>query len=147
MANEVFSAREGKTRPINAVGAASRTKERAEEIISNFRSKYTTIFATVNDGIPLAKSNFAYSLTEKKRREKFPFLENVGTEDKERAIDYVVGKAVKGGAKEVAKALNASDLGDRWRAVRDEKALMELRSTDVWGNEHRLFIKPRKKRK
>lgn len=145
MAGEITIAREGRAIPVNSVGVASRTKERAERVISDFRSKYRTSFATMS-GIPLAKSNFAYSLTEKKRKEQFPFLDNVGNEDQERAIDYVVGNAVKGGAKEVAKALNASDLGDRWKAVRDEKELMELRSTDPWGNEHRMIIKPRKKK-
>lgn len=145
MASEVFSAREGRANPLNAVGVSSRTKERAEKIISDFRSKYRTSFAT-KDGIPLAKSNFVYSLTERKRREDFPFLDNIGREDQEKAFDYVAGRAIKGGAKEVAKALNASGLGDRWKAVRDEKDLMELRSSDPWGNEHRMFIKTRKKK-
>lgn len=145
MAAETTIAREGRVNPVNSVGVASRTKERAEEIISDFRSKYRTSFATMS-GIPLAKSNFVFSLTEKKRREQFPFLDNTGNEDRERAFDYVAGRAVKGGAKEVAKALNDSGLGDRWKAVRDEKELMELRSTDPWGNEHRMIIKPRKKK-
>jgi len=143
MAAETTVAREGRVNPVNSVGVASRTKERAERVISDFRSKYRTSFATMS-GIPQAKSNFVYSLTEKKRREQFPFLDNTGNEDKERAFDYVAGGAVKGGAKEVAKALNASGLGDRWKAVREEKDLMELRSTDPWGNEHRMIIKPRK---
>lgn len=145
MAAETTVAREGRVNPVNSVGVASRTKERAERIISDFRSKYRTSFATMS-GIPQKKSNFVYSLTEKKRREQFPFLDNTGNEDKERAFDYVAGGAVKGGAKEVAKALNVSGLGDMWKAVREEKDLMELRSTDPWGNEHRMIIKPKKKK-
>jgi len=99
------------------------------------------------DGTPMAVTNHTFALTEKLRREKYPFLKNIGTEDQRRAFDYVVGNSVGGGAKKVAEALNRSGLGEtNWKAADRTDGILELRSTDPWKNEHRLIIRKKTKK-
>ena len=142
MAKEVSTARESSARPLNATGSPGR----ADKVISDFKSNYRTTVVG-KDGTPMAVTNHTYALTEKLRREKYPFLKNTGTDDQRRAFDYVVGNSVSGGANKVADALNKSGLGEtNWKAVSRTDGIIELRSTDPWKNEHRLIIRKKTKK-
>ena len=143
MAAEVTMARESKVSPRNATGSPGR----ADKVISDYRSNYRTTVVG-NDGTPMFVTNHTYNLTEKTRREKYPFLQDTGEDAQRRAFDYVVGNSVSGGAKKVAEALNRSGLGEtNWKAVDRNDGIIELRSIDPFKNEHRLIIRKRAKNK
>lgn len=106
-------------------------KEDALDKIKKFDSEYKVFAHLKNSRIPEVLSNHTFSFSEEKRKKSFPFLENTGTDDQEKAIKYVFANAISGGMKEVAKKLNESNLGyQNWKAVSDN----EIESTDSMGN-------------
>lgn len=106
-------------------------KQDALDKIKKFDSEYKVFAHLKNSRIPEALSNHTFSFSEEKRKKSFPFLENTGEDDQEKAIKYVFANAISGGMKEVAKKLNESNLGyQNWKAVSDN----EIESTDSMGN-------------
>ena len=108
-----------------------------QEKIQNRDKNYRITAYGAKSRTPMALSNYAFGLTQNVRKEKFPFLDNVGIADKTTAFKYVIASSMSKGANSVAKALNESKLGAKsWTVV--DKNPIKLEYTDPNGNKHQM---------
>lgn len=71
--------------------------------------------------IPLSLSNYTFSFSEYKRREKYSDLvDNIGYEDAGKVFKYEIALHFDEGAQGICDAINSSDLGyTNWEVVKD----------------------------
>jgi hypothetical protein len=86
-----------------------------------------------------ALSNYAYGLSMKLVEEKYPFLHNVGHDDQDKAIRYVINNC-EFEAHTMAVALNESGLSSGWRVVTQLGNTVQLLMTDKLGNSYYMYI-------
>lgn len=84
-------------------------------------------------GINLALSNFAYGLDTKVISRRYPFLNNVGDDERKKALLYVICNTPFDGEK-MAEALNKSELSTGWYYLHKDKNTLFIGNTDSFGN-------------
>ena len=115
-------------------GGASRGGGNPLKVISYFNKNYTVELRNEQTGAKEKLSNLAGGLTENVRKQKFPFLDNTGTTDKDKALRYIFGSVLEKGFEAPATTINvelaSSGLNNNRLFVVSQKDPVEIRITD-----------------
>lgn len=111
-----------------------------KEIFEQFNKNYN-VFAHNQNRISISLANFAFSLNEKIRKEKYnDLINNIGIQDKITVFMYLLGSSIENGAQAICDTLNESNIGYTNWEVEHDKLPIKLNCYDSNNNKYSIII-------